>query len=248
MASILSGSTYLAPKLQMKLALWAVWCHCLFAIVADPEFIKILTDLNNKVIMPSPNTISQDIKDIFTMSHLKVALILQVGFFSYIRVHSVDIHTVLPGSHPSLRWWLDIAKCHRIYWSNSSLGHRWACAFCDSRLHKVCVSWLSSCQMWTLTFYRALKAHTGVYLAAQISECLYDYRIQKKVFFCFLLSIVIYSFAIRDSWNNYEQRIKQPHARQWAIWDSEWLSGRAHMHLLLCTHSQSSGQGLLHAP
>ena len=71
-------------------------------MVADPEFIEILTDLNNKVIVPSPNTLSQDFNDIFTMSHLKVASILQVGFFSYIGVYGINIHAVLPGSAPSL--------------------------------------------------------------------------------------------------------------------------------------------------
>jgi hypothetical protein len=58
MTSFVHCSTFSAPKLQMKLALWAVQHHRPFAIVADPEFIEILTDLNNKVIVPSPNTIS----------------------------------------------------------------------------------------------------------------------------------------------------------------------------------------------
>ena len=80
MASFAHGSTYSAPKLQMKLALWAVCHHRPFAIVTDPEFIEILTDLNNKVIVPSPNTLSRDVKEIFNMSRLKVASILQVCF------------------------------------------------------------------------------------------------------------------------------------------------------------------------
>ena len=83
MASFAHGSTYSAPKLRMKLALWAVRRHHPFAIVTDPEFIEILTDLNNKVIMPSPNTLSRDIGEIFSMSRLKVASILQVCFCLY---------------------------------------------------------------------------------------------------------------------------------------------------------------------
>jgi hypothetical protein len=47
------GSTYSAPKLRLKLALWVAQRHRPFAIVADPEFIEILTDLNAKVIVPS---------------------------------------------------------------------------------------------------------------------------------------------------------------------------------------------------
>jgi hypothetical protein len=40
-------------------------------------------------------------------------------------------------------------------------------------------------------FCRAARAHTGVYLAARISECLHDYGIQKKV--CFRLLFVAMS-------------------------------------------------------
>jgi hypothetical protein len=61
----------------MKLALWAVRRHRPFAIVADPEFIEIHTDLNNKVIVPSPTSLSRDVREIFSMSRLKVASILQ---------------------------------------------------------------------------------------------------------------------------------------------------------------------------
>jgi hypothetical protein len=83
MASFAYGSTYSAPKLRMKLSLWVVRRHRLFAIVADPEFIEILTDLNNKVTVPSPTTLSRDVREFFTMSRLKVASILQVCFSPY---------------------------------------------------------------------------------------------------------------------------------------------------------------------
>jgi hypothetical protein len=84
MASFSHGSTYSAPKFRMKLALWTVRRHRPFAIVADPEFLEILTDLNNKVTVPSPNTLSRDVREIFSMSRLKVASILQVCVFLYI--------------------------------------------------------------------------------------------------------------------------------------------------------------------
>jgi hypothetical protein len=83
MTSFAYGSTYSAPKFRIKLALWAVQCHRPFAIIADPEFIEILTDLNNKIIVPSPSTLSRDVKEIFSMSRLKVASILQVCFSLY---------------------------------------------------------------------------------------------------------------------------------------------------------------------
>jgi hypothetical protein len=88
----------------MKLALWAVRRHRPFAIVADPEFIDILIDLNNKVTVPSPTTLSRDVREIFSMSRLKVASILQVCFLC-IRVRGVDNKSlaVLPRTAPSLR-------------------------------------------------------------------------------------------------------------------------------------------------
>jgi hypothetical protein len=127
MTSFAHGSTYSAPKLRMKLALWAVRRHRPFAIVADPEFIEILTDLNNKVIVPSPTTLSRDVREFFNMSRLKVATILQVGFSLYysswqrvdINIHSL---AVLPGAASPLRRWLDITKRHRVSWGNCSLG------------------------------------------------------------------------------------------------------------------------------
>jgi hypothetical protein len=62
----------------MKLALWAARRHRPYAIVADPELIEIFTDLNSKVIVPSPTTVSRDVREIYAMSRKKVAAILQV--------------------------------------------------------------------------------------------------------------------------------------------------------------------------
>lgn len=67
----------------MKLALWIVRRHRPFSIVADPELIEILTDLNNKVIVPSPTTLSRDVREFFVISRLKVGSILQVRFSLY---------------------------------------------------------------------------------------------------------------------------------------------------------------------
>jgi hypothetical protein len=67
----------------MKLALWVVQRHRPFSIVADPEFIDILTDLNSRVVVPSPTTLSRDIREFLSVSRLKVASILQVRFFLY---------------------------------------------------------------------------------------------------------------------------------------------------------------------
>jgi hypothetical protein len=75
--SFAHGSSYTPQKLRMKLALWVARCNCPYTIIADPELIEILTDLNSKVIVPSPSTISRDIKEILKTSRLRVAQILQ---------------------------------------------------------------------------------------------------------------------------------------------------------------------------
>jgi hypothetical protein len=75
----------------MKLALWVVRRNRPFAIVADAELIEILTDLNNKVIVPSPTTLSRDVREIFNMSRLKVASILQVCFFRTFKSISLEL-------------------------------------------------------------------------------------------------------------------------------------------------------------
>ena len=62
----------------MKLALWVAQCHCPYAIVSDPELIDILTDLNIKVTVPSPSTVSRDVREIYAMSQKSIVAILQV--------------------------------------------------------------------------------------------------------------------------------------------------------------------------
>ena len=72
------GSTYSYPKFRMKIVLWVSRRHRPFAIVADDELIDIFTDLNNKVEVPSPSTVSRDVKEIFHMGCARVASMLQV--------------------------------------------------------------------------------------------------------------------------------------------------------------------------
>jgi len=73
------GSSYSYPKFQLKLALWVARRHRPFAIVEDEELIDIFMDLNNKVEVPSQQTLSRDVKEIFQISRTRVAEILQVG-------------------------------------------------------------------------------------------------------------------------------------------------------------------------
>ena len=77
-AAFAQGSTYAPQKFRMKLAIWVVRHHRPFAIVKDDELIDIFMDLNNRVEVPSCFTVSQDVKEIFEMSRVKVATILKV--------------------------------------------------------------------------------------------------------------------------------------------------------------------------
>jgi len=63
----------------MKLALWVAHRHRPFAIVEDEELVDIFRDLNNKVEVPSRWTVSHDVQEIFRISQVNLASILQVS-------------------------------------------------------------------------------------------------------------------------------------------------------------------------
>jgi hypothetical protein len=72
------GSTYDPVKHHVKIALWVARHHHPFSIVQDEELLDIFRDLNHKCITPSQVTVSRDVQEIFKMSQVKVANILQV--------------------------------------------------------------------------------------------------------------------------------------------------------------------------
>ena len=73
------GSAYNTATHRMKLALWVARRHRPFAIVEDPELLDIFHDLNDKCATPSASTVSRDVKEIFQVTRLKVAQLLQAG-------------------------------------------------------------------------------------------------------------------------------------------------------------------------
>jgi hypothetical protein len=75
----------------MKLTIWVVRCHQPFAIVKDDELIDIFMGLNSEVEVPSRFTVSWDVKEIFDLSHIKVAAILKVRQFTCI-CSNIDYH------------------------------------------------------------------------------------------------------------------------------------------------------------
>ena len=72
------GSTYNPHKFRMKIAIWIACRHRPFSIIEDDELIDIFMDLNYKVEVPSRFTVLRDVKEIFEMSHEKVAEMLKV--------------------------------------------------------------------------------------------------------------------------------------------------------------------------
>jgi hypothetical protein len=83
MSAFAHGSTYNPGTFRFKLAIWIAKRHRPFAIVEDPEFVELLTSLNNTVFVPSCSTVSRDVQEIFQVSQGKVAAILQVRFHDH---------------------------------------------------------------------------------------------------------------------------------------------------------------------
>lgn len=80
----------------MKVALWVARRHQPFAIVEDDELVDIFTDLNNRVEVPSRFTVSRDVKEIFTMSRLKVSDILKVHACYFSLLDTNNLWTGIP--------------------------------------------------------------------------------------------------------------------------------------------------------
>ena len=72
------GSTYNPSTHRMKIALWVARHNRLFAIIEDKGLLEIFGDLNSKCVTPLANTVSCDVKEIFQMTRVKVAAMLQV--------------------------------------------------------------------------------------------------------------------------------------------------------------------------
>ena len=181
--SFTQGSTYTPHMLCMKLALWVAQFHP-YAIISDPELINILTDLNSKLIVPSPSTVSRDVREIYAMSWQRVVTILQVWFHyisvlidmswhpcSCIQARSTSVS--MDGLHQMwyclLVWWfIGLLKgmYSPWYWISSSI-----------------IIYFIDCFRVQTLLLRALKGHLGSHLAAQVSECLHNHGIHNKVLF-----------------------------------------------------------------
>ena len=72
------GSSYSKAELRYLISLWVFQCHRPFAIIEDVPLQRIFKMLYAKVETPSEKTISQDVKEIRTISKVHVGKVLQV--------------------------------------------------------------------------------------------------------------------------------------------------------------------------
>lgn len=63
--------------MRYLLSIWVARRHRPFQIVQDPELIAIFRMLFAKVEIPSPSTISRDVREIFGLARSHVAKVLQ---------------------------------------------------------------------------------------------------------------------------------------------------------------------------
>ncbi|THH15466.1 hypothetical protein EUX98_g9461 [Antrodiella citrinella] len=71
------GSTYTKASFRFLLSLWIARRHRPFKIVHDAELIQLFRMLHSKVEIPSAQTVSRDIREIFSLSREYVAKQLQ---------------------------------------------------------------------------------------------------------------------------------------------------------------------------
>jgi hypothetical protein len=73
-----SGSTYTREKLQTLLVRWIMGCCRPMSIVRDSEFLAIIKMLNLRAGIPSWNTVTTDIKTMYSLTKAQLKGRLQV--------------------------------------------------------------------------------------------------------------------------------------------------------------------------
>jgi hypothetical protein len=78
MNTFASGSTYKCEKLRTLLVCWVTMRRRPMSIVRDPKLLDIVNMLNPLAVLPSQNTITNNIKIIFSMTKAKLRDSLKV--------------------------------------------------------------------------------------------------------------------------------------------------------------------------
>jgi hypothetical protein len=69
---------YNAGKFNLNLVLWVSRRHRPFSIMEDPKFIELLRSLNENVSLPSHQTLSCYVKEVFEASQQNIISLLKV--------------------------------------------------------------------------------------------------------------------------------------------------------------------------
>lgn len=134
------GATYTKAKFRYTLAMWIARCHRPYRIVEDEEFIELLRMLLSTVGIPSANTLSNDVKEIFLMARKNVAKQLRVSVRPLMHKHKliVILSTLgLPGHAPHWSRRMDVSEYHLISWRHRVLCGRWEDEIVSSGFHQV---------------------------------------------------------------------------------------------------------------
>ncbi len=106
----------------MKQVEWAALCHCSYHMFEDRPYHDILCMMCADVKIPSANTVSCDVKDIYNIVKKYVAKLLQIWYLSFLCNDSF-----------SLSWHLECTDCTGWLgstpevvstWASSHLGHQ----------------------------------------------------------------------------------------------------------------------------
>ncbi|THH18573.1 hypothetical protein EUX98_g8934, partial [Antrodiella citrinella] len=100
------GSTYSKAEFRFVISLWIARRHRPHVIVQDPELLHLFRMLYAKVEVPSPSTVSRDVREIFAISRIHIATLLKSYILDFVKLTSS--HT---GSYLAKR----LAECLREY-------------------------------------------------------------------------------------------------------------------------------------
>lgn len=78
MDSFMQGSTYNQAHFRFLVARWVAVSHRPYSIVKDPGLVEMIKMLNDKARLPSPATISKDVREVFAKSKTTVSTVLKV--------------------------------------------------------------------------------------------------------------------------------------------------------------------------
>jgi hypothetical protein len=74
---------YRHERLHTLILRWVTGCRRLMSIVGDPEFVEMINALNPQAVIPSRNTVTRDIKLMYSLAKASLKDLLQVSKLVY---------------------------------------------------------------------------------------------------------------------------------------------------------------------